>query len=512
MSSSADAPVAVRLRDVHKRFGAVHALRGADLSLGFGEVHAVLGENGAGKTTLLRILAGLIPPDRGEVIVGGRVARFRTPRDAWSAGIGLVHQHFTLVARFTVLENLALGVRWGGGGFALPLRDVRRRVERLAEETGLAVPPDAQVGTLGVGERQRVEILKVLLREPRVLALDEPTAVLAPGEVDMLLRLLRTQAAEGRCVVLVAHKLDEVLSVADRVTVLRGGRTVLEAARSEVSADLLATAMVGEAGALVLGESAATTAVRRPAPAPGEPVARLEGVTLSGPRGERALKDVALEVRRGEIVGIAGVEGNGQRELAKVLSRRAQPLGGRATVPPDPGFIPQDRAREGLVPDFDVAENLALALHRRGEWRRGPLLLWQNVRATARDLIARYRIAAPSTRSLARALSGGNQQRVVVARELESGRDLLVAENPTRGLDVAATAFVHEELLRLRARGDTGIALLSTDLDEVLALADRILVMVRGRLVEVPEDARTRLGVGALMLSAGESQESSSSV
>ena len=513
MSSSADAPVAVRLRDVHKRFGSVHALRGAELSLRSGEVHAVLGENGAGKTTLLRILAGLTPPERGEVIVGGSAVRLRTPRDAWSAGIGLVHQHFTLVPTFTVLENVALGVRWSGSGLGLPLREVRRRMEALAAETGLSVPADAPVGTLGVGERQRVEILKVLLREPRVLALDEPTAVLTPGEVDTLLRLLRTQAAAGRCVVLVAHKLDEVLAVADRVTVLRGGRTVLEASRSEVSASVLTTAMVGETGDSVPGfqderRSVGATIARTDA----EPVARLEAVTLSGPRGERALNEVTLVVRRGEIVGIAGVEGNGQKELAQVLSGRARPQSGRATIPPDAGFIPQDRAREGLVPDFDVAENFALALHRQGEWRGGPLLRWPAVRATARELIARYRIAAPSTFTQARVLSGGNQQRVVVARELESGHDLLVAENPTRGLDVAATAFLHEELRRLRARGDTGIALLSTDLDEVLALADRVLVMVRGGLVAVPEGARSRLGVGALMLSADASEARDPSV
>ena len=226
------------------------------------------------------------------------------------------------------------------------------------------------------------------------------------------------------------------------------------------------------------------------------------GVTLAGRRGESALQRVDLEVRRGEIVGIAGVEGNGQRELALVLAGRAAAESGRVALPPDPGFIPQDRAHGGLVPDFDLAENVALALHRRSRWRRGPLLNWRGVRATTRDLISRFRVTAPGTGTRARFLSGGNQQRVVVARELEVGRDLLVAENPTRGLDVMATAFVHEELRRLRARGDTGITLLSTDLDEVLTLADRVLVMVRGRLVAVPDAERTRDGVGARMLSA----------
>ena len=472
-----------------------------------GEVHAVLGENGAGKTTLLRILAGLSTPDRGELSVAGRPRHFRTSRDAWSAGIGLVHQHFTLVPRFTVLENLALGVRWSAGGLGLPLGQVRRRVESLAEATGLRISLEAQVEALGVGERQRVEILKVLLREPRVLALDEPTAVLTPGEVASLFALLRDLAGEGRSVVLVAHKLDEVLAVADHVTVLRAGRTVLAAPRADVEAGSLSQAMVGEPRAAALGG-----AVGRSQRALGEgvgsgtlgqPVARLDGVTLAGLRGEPALQRVDLEVRRGEIVGIAGVEGNGQRELALVLAGRVATESGRVASPPDPGFIPQDRAHEGLVPDFDLAENFALALHRRKQWRRGPLLVWRGVRATARDLMSRFRVSAPGTWTRARALSGGNQQRVVVARELEVGRDLLVAENPTRGLDVMATAFVQDELRHLRARGDTGIALLSTDLDEVLALADRVLVLVRGRLAAVPDAERTRGGVGARMLSAG---------
>ena len=497
MPPHAEASAAVRLHDVYKRFGSVQALRGSTLSLRPGEVHAVLGENGAGKTTLLRILAGLSPPDSGELFVAGQPTRFPTSRDAWSAGIGLVHQHFTLVPRFTVLENLALGVRWSAGGLRLPLHRVRQQVETLAEATGLDVSFEAPVEALGVGEKQRVEILKVLLREPRVLALDEPTAVLTPGEASSLLTLLRALAAEGCSVVLVAHKLDEVLAVADRVTVLREGRTVLTALRAEVDVRNLSQAMVGESA--------------RPQHSPGEGiesgslgevVARLDGVTLAGRRGEGALQRVDLEVRRGEILGIAGVEGNGQRELALVLAGRAVPESGRVALPPDPGFIPQDRAHGGLVPDFDLAENVALALHRRSRWRRGPLLIWRGVRATTRDLMSRFRVSAPGTGTRARFLSGGNQQRVVVARELEVGRDLLVAENPTRGLDVMATAFVHEELRRLRARGDTGITLLSTDLDEVLTLADRVLVMVRGRLVVVPDAERTRDGVGARMLSA----------
>ena len=494
-----DAPAAdsgTELRDVHQRFGPVVALAGARVALRAGEVHALCGENGAGKTTLLRVLGGLLAPDRGELLMDGRPVRLRTPRDAWRAGIGLVHQHFTLVPRLTVLENLVLGARTEGaplGGLGLPLAATARRAQELAARTGLSVPLDADVETLGVGERQRVEILKVLLRAPRVLALDEPTAVLAPAEVERLLALLRTIAAEGRAVVIVAHKLDEVLSVAHRFTVLRDGRTVLEATRDQVDAHALAVAMVGEERARELEPAAADAR-----PSVGEVAARLERVELPGRSGAA----ISLAVRRGEIVGIAGVEGNGQRELALLLAGREAPGAGRAALPEDPAFVPQDRSREGLIGDFDLAENVALALHRDRRWRRGPLLRWDALRAEAERMIARYQVRVPHARALARTLSGGNQQRLVVARELGRGAELLVAENPTRGLDVGATAFVHGELRRLCSEGRVGTVLLSTDLDEVLALADRIFVMVRGGLIEVPVAERSRAGVGALMLSA----------
>jgi ABC-type uncharacterized transport system ATPase subunit len=479
----------------------VVALRGAGVSLSAGEVHALLGENGAGKTTLLRVLGGVQPPDRGELLIDGRPVRLRTARDAWAAGIGLVHQHFTLVPRLTVLENLALGARAAAGplgGLSLPLARTAERAVELAAGTGLSVPLDVAVETLGVGDRQRVEILKVLLREPRVLALDEPTAVLAPAEVEGLLTLLRKIAAGGRAVVIVAHKLDEALAVADRVTVLREGRTVLEASRDQVDARALAAAMVGEERTREL-ESAPLEAVGHQR---GALVARLDGVVLPGGLVTGAGAPVSLDVHRGEIVGVAGVEGNGQRELALVLAGRAAPMSGRVELPADPGFVPQDRSREGLIGELDLAENVALALHRRPEWRRGQLMRWDGLRAATREMIARYQVRAPGPHALARTLSGGNQQRMVVARELAGGRELLVAENPTRGLDVAATAFVHGELRRLRAKGTAGVVLVSSDLDEVLELADRILVMVRGRLTEVPAGVRSRAAVGALMLSA----------
>jgi simple sugar transport system ATP-binding protein len=368
------------------------------------------------------------------------------------------------------------------------------------------VPLDAKVEHLGVGDRQRVEILKALLREPRILILDEPTAVLAPSEVETLFGLLGGLAAEGRAVVLVAHKLDEILGVADRVTVLREGRTVLHASRAEVDGPGLIRAMVGrgEADPVALG---ARGGVRTPSTAPaGEPVASLASATVRGGRGAWALVEATLEVRRGEVVGVAGVEGNGQHELALVLSGRVPATEGTATVPDGVGFIPQDRTLEGLVGDFDLTENVALALHRDARYASGPgglLMRWRALRRTTVELLGRFDVKAAGPGVRAATLSGGNQQRVVVARELELARDLLVAENPTRGLDVAAASFVHGELHRLTRRDQPpGVVLVSTDMDEVLALSHRVFVMVRGRLTPVPDDARTREGVGALMLAA----------
>jgi general nucleoside transport system ATP-binding protein len=483
----------VELRELRKQFGPVVALAGASLTAFPGEVHALLGENGAGKTTLLNLLDGMLAPDSGQIRIQGSNASPRSPREAVALGVGLVHQHFTLVPRFTVLENVALGLGSRGWGLGWPMSDVRERLLALAEETGLGVDPDAPVEGLEVSARQRVEILKVLLRDPAILALDEPTAVLVPREVERLFGILRGLAARGRTILLIAHKLDEVLAVADRVTVLRDGRTVLEALRSDVDGPTLARAMVGRP----------VSSPPPPSPPhPGEVVARLDGVRGAGGRGEEGLRGVSLELRRGEILGVAGVEGNGQRELALVLAGLRVPSAGSVELPPRVGFIPGDRRDEGLILDFDLAENLALALHRDPAWRRGPALRWPEIRREADELIRRYGIRAPGAGTPARALSGGNQQKMVVGRELDREPDLLVVENPTRGLDVGATEFVHGELRRRRE--GRAILLLSTDLDEVLALSDRIVVMVRGACVAVPPGERTREGVGERMLSGAD--------
>ncbi len=495
---------AVRIRGLRRTFGSVVALDDARLEVRAGEVHALVGENGAGKTTLLSVLAGHLRPDAGEVEVDGASvfgagrARGWSTRDAWNRGVGMVHQHFALVPRLTGEENLSLGVRRARSGWALPTDWVRERVHRIRAETGLEVDLSRQVEALSIGERQRLEIVKVLLRDPRILVLDEPTAVLAPSEVEGLLTLLRRLAGEGRAVLLVAHKLDEVLRVADRITVLRNGRTVLEADRAAVTARSVAEAMVGDAEAL--------DAPQRTTVEPGEVRARWLGRT----------DGVDLELRAGEIVGIAGVEGNGQRELARALAGRETAAGpggsggapGRIHLPDRVAYVPQDRGREGLIGSFDLAENVALGHHADPDVRGGPggaFLRWNALVARTREMIHTFGIRTSGSRATAASLSGGNQQRLVVARELHGSPELVVAENPTRGLDVAGARFVHDQLHRLRrAKHAPAIVLVSTDLDEVLALSDRVFTIVRGRLTEVPEAERTREGVGARMLEAGE--------
>ncbi len=500
-------PACARLVGVEKWFGSVRALAGADLTLEAGRIHGVLGENGAGKSTLLGILGGLIAPDSGTIEIEGAAVRLGSPGDAWTRGVGLVHQHFALVPTFTVLENLSLGRRGGSRVGRLDLRRVRERVQALSERTGLSVTLDAPVSSLGVGERQRVEILKALLRDPKILVLDEPTAVLAPSEVERLFDLLRDLASSGTSVALVAHKLDEVLAVAQDFTVLREGRTVLKGSRAEVDAVSLTRAMIGgDEGAARPGITRKVVQpVRTSGDAvPSEVVASLVDVSTRDEAGGLFLRGVGLEVRRGELVGIAGVGGNGQRELALILAGRRRPDAGVAHLPDEVAFIPQDRIGQGLIADFSLVENAALTLQRSSAFRTGPILRWGAIRSAARDLIREYDVRASGASVPARSLSGGNQQRLVVARELRVARDLLVAENPTRGLDVMSAAFVHASIRARVLEGDAatrpGMVLISTDLDEILALATRILVISRGRLSPVAPDLHTREGVGTLMV------------
>ncbi len=503
-----ETPRAARLEEVTHRFGPVTALDEIDFSLRRGEIHGLLGENGAGKTTLARVMAGLLTPEHGRIAIAGRPLERGGAREARRLGVAMVHQHLSLVPRFTGFENVLLfnGDGWTGRGGARS--DFRSRVEARAAELGLEVELDRSVETLGMVERQRVEILKALTGRTRVLILDEPTTVLAPQEVAGLFAVLTRVARSGTGIVLVAHKLDEVLAAADRVTVLRRGRHVLTRRATEVTEAALVTAMVGRRGSRENAPGMKTKPEGAVA-ARGEPggreeaVAVLRSVAAVSAEGDR-IRDLALEVRRGEIVGIAGVGGNGQRALAEVLAGVRAVERGEAKLPAEVGWIPQDRVEEGLVGDFTVAANVALALHDLDGFRRGPWLDWKQVRETATGMVAALEVKCGGAGDRAGRLSGGNQQKIVAGREFLRSRDLLIAESPTRGLDVRATAQVRARIVGL-ARGvprPPGVVLISADLDEILELSDRILVMVRGQLLPLPPHDHNPEAIGHLMLAA----------
>jgi general nucleoside transport system ATP-binding protein len=483
---------ALELRGIHRRFGSVHALRGADFTLLPGEVHALLGENGAGKTTLMLIAAGLLQPDEGVVLVGGVARPGLSPRAARRLGIGMVHQHFTSVPAFTVAENVALTAGWPVGPVAL-----RRRVRETVERAGLPLDPDARVEHLSVALRQRLEIVKALAAEARVLLLDEPTAVLAPAEVGDLLRVIRRFTSQGGSAVLITHKLDEALAAADRVTVLRRGQVVLTGPVAETTAGELAVAMIGERA----GDGRTETPTPSARGDAGSLV-HLEGVDVAREGGLGiALRAASLTVAAGEIVGIAAVEGNGQRELLRAIAGRIHPLRGFRRVTEPIAFVPEDRITEGLIPAMTLTENVVLGSSASEPWIRGRTVDWRAAEARTAALLEELEIAAPGPWVSAASLSGGNQQRVVVGRELSKRPSVVVAENPTRGLDIRAEATIHAWLRRAASDG-AAVVFHSSDLDEVLALATRIVVARRGLLVEPPPGA-TRDDLGALMLASG---------
>jgi simple sugar transport system ATP-binding protein len=468
-------------------------------------VHALLGENGAGKTTLSHVLTGLYHPDAGEIELYGEPVRFASPRDAIEAGICMVHQHFRLVEPFTVAENVILGDTKGEGRrFAINPGSIERRVRELGDRYGLPVDPHAKVWQLSVGEQQRVEILKALYQDAKVLILDEPTAVLTPQEAETLFVTVRQMAAEGRTVIFISHKLHEVTEISDRVTVLRAGKAIATVRTAESTRKSLASLMVGRE----------VEAVRRNGHEPGTGPSTLvvEGLWADGDRGAPAVKDVALELLPGEIVAVAGVAGNGQRELAETLAGLRPPtqgvvsVGGRRLHGGDPreaieagiAYVPEDRLGTGVAPSMSITMNVALKSYRRQSV--GPLLRLRRMRDRAVELIRRYDVRATGPDEETRKLSGGNLQKVVLAREFSSDPKVLIAASPTRGLDVAAIETVHRYLVDAAARG-VSVLLISEDLDEILALNDRVVVMYEGRLTQVPADA----GVDEIgLLMAGE--------
>ena len=499
-TSNPAAGTGLRLRGITKRFGDLVANDSIDLDITPGEIHCLLGENGAGKTTLMNVLYGLLPPDNGTISIDGVEHVPANPKEAIAAGIGMVHQQFMLVDVFTVAENLILGREDSMAGL-LNMGQALQTVRELSERYGLAVDPHAVVEELPVGVQQRVEILKALANDAKYLILDEPTAVLTPQEIDQLMSVMRSLRDAGKAIVFITHKLREVQAIADKITVIRHGKVVGTAKRTDSESDL-AELMVGRAVQLIVDKEPATPSA--------EPRLVLNGVSVARPNGTLAVEDLDLEVFGGEIVGIAGVQGNGQTEIAEALLGLTPVLKGsmyldgksltgltpRETIAAGLGFVPEDRKQDGCVSTFSVAENLILNHYAEPPYARGIAMDLTKVRQNAAHRIAEFDIRTQSIEATVSSLSGGNQQKVVLARELSRPLALLVASQPTRGLDVGAIEFVHKRLVEERDRG-TAVVIVSTELDEVVALADRIAVMYRGRIVGIvpPDTSREVLGL-----------------
>ncbi len=495
----------LELRGITKRFPGVVANDHVDLTVEPGEIHALLGENGAGKTTLMNILYGLYHADEGEILVDEKPVKFQSPGDAIAAGLGMVHQHFMLVPVFTVTENIMLGVESTRGriGF-LDRRAARRNVEEISEKFGLHIPPDAIVEELPVGVQQRVEIVKALYREAEVLILDEPTAVLTPQETEELFVIMRSLKESGKSIIFITHKLKEVLAIADRITVMRRGKMVGTTTAGETTEEKLASMMVGRTVRLRVQKTRAK---------PGEPVLDVEDLIVYDDRGHVAVDGLSLEVRSAEIVCVAGVQGNGQTELVEaitalrpVVSGGIRILGRDVTqasvdrvLESGVGHIPEDRVEDGLVLDFSIADNLVLDTYDKPPFARWIVRDEEAILKTADERARDFDIRTPSVRQAVATLSGGNQQKVIVAREFSRPIQLLVASQPTRGLDVGSIEYIHERLVEKRDQG-VAVLIVSSELDEVLALADRIAVMYRGRIVDVlAAEEATREELGLLM-------------
>ncbi|HZA04171.1 MAG TPA: ABC transporter ATP-binding protein [Propionibacteriaceae bacterium] len=499
-SPAAEADSGLRLRGITKRFGSLVANDAIDLDIVPGEIHCLLGENGAGKSTLMNVLYGLLQPDAGTITIDGVPHVSRNPGEAIAAGIGMVHQHFMLVEVFTVAENLVLGRERGVAGF-LDMRRARRTVREVSERYRLDVDPDALVEDLPVGVQQRVEILKALVNDAKYLIFDEPTAVLTPQEIDELIAVMRSLRDEGRAIVFITHKLREVREIADKITVIRRGRVVGTAKPTDSEASL-AELMVGRAVSLTVDKEPAATDAR--------PRLVLEGVSVAAPNGTLVVDDLDLEVAGGEIVCVAGVQGNGQTELAEALLGVTPTVRGRVLLDGRPitgrspkeiidvglGFVPEDRKHDGFVSSFTVAENLVLNHFDEAPYAKGIALDLGRIRANAEERVKEFDIRTQSVEAPVSELSGGNQQKVVLARELSRPLSALIANQPTRGVDVGAIEFLHQRLVAERDRG-TAVLIVSTELDEVVALADRIAVMYRGRIVGIvpPDTSREVLGL-----------------
>ncbi len=496
--------IVLETRNVTKRFPGVLANDQVDIKLHRGEILALLGENGAGKSTLMNIVYGLYHQDEGEVYIKGELAQLNSPGDAIARGVGMVHQHFQLVQPMTVAENVILGSEIVTGGFTLDIRTANRRVAKLSEEYGLSVDPTAIIERLPVGVQQRVEIIKALYRQADILILDEPTAVLTPQEIEELFRVMRELTAEGKSIIFITHKLKEVLAVSHRIVVMRAGRVVGEAIPAESTQASLASMMVGREVILVVDKEPAR---------PQEVVLQVEGLEAFDDRGHQALNGPSFEVRAGEVLGIAGVQGNGQTELVEVLTGLRVPTGGRVSIngmdvtgsPPrliteqGVAHIPENRHRYGMVGSISVADNLVLNTYYKPPFARGIVMDEQAVRKHAAGLVEEFDVRTPSVLTPGSSLSGGNQQKMVVAREFGRPIKLLIAAQPTRGIDVGSIEFIHGRIIEQRDAG-VGVLLVSAELDEILALSDRIAVLYHGEIIDtLPAKEATREHLGLLM-------------
>jgi ABC-type uncharacterized transport system ATPase subunit len=499
--------VKLELTGITKRFGSLVANDHIDLTVQPGEIRALLGENGAGKTTLMNVLYGLVQPDEGEIRVDGKAVIIRSPKDAIAAKIGMVHQHFMLVPVFTVAENVTLGMERTRALGLLDRRRARRDVRALSERYGLDVNPDAYVEDLPVGVQQRVEIIKALMREASVLVLDEPTSVLTPGETEDLFRIMRELRAGGRSIVFISHKLKEVQTIADTITVIRRGKVVGERPPTATDAELAAL-MVGRAVQLRVSKTPAQ---------PGEVMFDVRGLTVPGEHGAPAVDDVSFEVRAGEILGVAGVQGNGQTELCEALmglrpaaagsvlvdGRDVSDMAARERLRAGIGYIPEDRQEDGLVGDFSVADNLVLDVYDRKPFASGIALNLAAIQENAVSRVAEFDVRTSSVATPTSTLSGGNQQKVIVAREVSRDIKVMLASQPTRGLDVGSIEFVHRRIVEQRDRG-VAVVIVSSELDEIYALADRIAVMYEGKITGFRPPTVSTDELGMLMAGAGQ--------
>ncbi|NJE53604.1 ABC transporter ATP-binding protein [Thermococcus sp. 21S9] len=495
----------LEMRDIVKIYpDGTKALKGVTIKVYEGEILGLLGENGAGKTTLMKILFGMLKPTKGKIFLRGKEVRFKSPADAIANGIGMVHQHFTLVEVFNALENIILGMEGHSLLSKIDVENARKKLQKLMDELNFQVPLDVPVENLPVGVQQRIEILKMLYRDVDILILDEPTAVLTPIEVKELFAVLRKLKEQGKTIIFISHKLNEVMEITDRVTVIRKGEVVGTVKTSEATPQLLARMMVGRDVVL---------RIEKPPKEPGDVVFRVEDLWVKGDRGEDAVRGLTFEVRAGEIFGIAGVEGNGQSELieaiaglrkvekGKVYLKGVDITGKKPRELYDMGMahIPEDRTHMGLILEMSVMENSILGMHWRKEFSKGFLLDWDKVEEHAKRLIEEFEVSAPGTKSPVKSLSGGNQQKLIVAREVSKKPEFIIAAQPTRGVDVASTEYIRNYLVKLRNE-DKAVLLVSADLDEVLQLSDRMAIMYEGQFMGIVKpDEVTEEQIGLMM-------------